>query len=186
MGASNIYGHNPADLKYRFQRVAPIHVSPHDNRVVYHGSQFLHRTKDEGVTWETISPDLTANEADKQVISGAPITRDITGEEYYSTLYSIQESPIAQGVIWVGSNDGVVHVTRDNGKSWKNVTPARLPKGGRVDSVAPSTHTAGKAYVTVIRNQLGDAKPYIYRTTNYGKNWSYFRARKAEFPLITQ
>jgi len=170
VGATNIYGHNPADLKYRFQRVAPIHVSPHDADVVYHGSQYLHRTRDDGMTWEQISPDLTANEADKQVISGAPITRDITGEEYYSVIYSIQESTVEKGVIWIGSNDGPVHVTRDDGATWQNVTP-RMPEGGRVDSVAPSRHTAGKAYITVLRYMFDDWKPYIYRTTDYGDSW---------------
>lgn len=170
VGATNIYGHNPADLKYRFQRVAPIHVSPHDADVVYHGSQYLHRTRDDGVTWEQISPDLTANEPDKQVISGAPITRDITGEEYYSTIYSIQESTVEKGVIWIGSNDGPVHVTRDDGATWQDVTP-RMPEGGRVDSVAPSRHTAGKAYITVLRYMFDDWTPYIYRTTDYGESW---------------
>jgi photosystem II stability/assembly factor-like uncharacterized protein len=182
VGAANIYGHNPADLKYRFQRVAPIHVSPHDNNTVYHGSQYLHRTRDDGVTWEVISPDLTANEPDKQVISGAPITRDITGEEYYSTIYSIQESPAKQGIIWVGSNDGLIHVTRDGGTNWSNVTPRRLPKGGRVDSVAPSSHNPAKAFITVMRNQLGDPKPYIYRTTNYGKTWALLSDGKSGIP----
>lgn len=171
VGATNIYGHNPADLKYRFQRVAPIHVSPHDADVVYHGSQYLHRTRDDGVTWEQMSPDLTANEPDKQVLSGAPITRDITGEEYYSTIYSIQESRVEKGVIWTGSNDGPVYVTRDDGATWEDVTP-RMPTGGRVDSVAPSPHTPGKAYITVLRYLLGDWKPYIYKTTNYGGSWT--------------
>ena len=171
VGATNIYGHNPADLQYRFQRVAPIHVSPHDADAVYHGSQYLHRTRDDGVTWEQISPDLTANEADKQVISGAPITRDITGEEYYSVIYSIQESTVQKGVIWTGANDGPVHVTIDDGANWQDVTP-RMPTGGRVDSVAPSPHQAGKAYITVLRYQFDDWKPYIYRTENFGESWN--------------
>ncbi len=118
VGAANMYGHNPKDLRYRFQRVSPIHVSPHDNGVVYHASQYVHRTTDEGQTWETISGDLTAFEPDKQVISGSPITRDITGEEFYSTIYSLRESPLKKGVIWVGANDGPVHVSQDNGESW--------------------------------------------------------------------
>jgi len=171
VGASNMYGHNPRDLEYRFQRVAPIHVSPHDPDVVYHASQFVHRTTDEGETWETISPDLTAFEADKQVISGAPITRDITGEEVYSTIYSLRESPVRKGVIWTGSNDGPVHVTRDNGESWTDVTPPDMPGGGRVDAVEPSPHAAGKAYISVLRYQLGDWKPYIYRTEDFGASW---------------
>ena len=171
VGAANMYGHNPRDLRYRFQRVAPIHVSPHDPNVIYHTSQYVHRTTDEGLTWETISPDLTAFEPERQVISGAPITRDITGEEFYSTIYSIRESPVQAGVIWVGSNDGPVHVTQDNGESWQDVTPRRLPPGGRVDAVEPSPHNAAKAYIAVLRYQFGDWKPYIYRTDDFGRSW---------------
>ena len=172
VGASNMYGHNPKDLRYRFQRVSPIHISPHDPSVIYHCSQYVHKTTDEGKTWETISPDLTAFEADKQVISGSPITRDITGEEFYSTIYAIQESPIEKGLIWVGANDGPIHVTRDGGANWKDVTPRGLPAGGRVDAVEPSSHDPAKAYASVLRYQLGDWKPYIYRTTNYGVSWT--------------
>lgn len=171
VGAANMYGHNPKELKYRFQRVSPIHVSPHDPNVIYHTSQYVHRTRDEGVTWETISPDLTAFKADKQVISGSPITRDITGEEFYSTIYSIQESPARKGVLWVGANDGPVHVSQNDGQTWENVTPSRLPPGGRVDAVAPSPHNPAKAYIAVLRYQLGDWKPYIYKTENFGKSW---------------
>lgn len=171
VGATNIYGHNPKDLKFRFQRTVPVHVSPHNPNVVYHGSQYVHKTTDDGVTWEIISPDLTAFEADKQVISGTPITRDVTGEEYYSTLYDINESTLKEGLIWVGANDGPVHVTRDGGKSWTNVTPD-MPKGGRVDCVEPSPHKEGKAYVAVLRYQLGDWKPYLFKTTDYGASWT--------------
>ncbi|WP_127021230.1 hypothetical protein [Flagellimonas beolgyonensis] len=171
IGASNIYGHNPKDLKYRFQRVAPIHVSPYDPKVVYMGSQFLHKTNDGGKHWEIISPDLTANEPDKQLISGNPITRDITGEEYYSTLYSIRESKITKGLIWTGSNDGIISVTRDGGATWKNVTPKKLPKGGRVESIEPSQFNPAKAYIAVDRHLLGDTKPYLYKTENYGESW---------------
>jgi len=171
VGASNIYGHNPKDLKFRFQRVAPVHVSPHNSDVIYHTSQYVHKTTDEGLTWEIISPDLTAFEADKQMVSGSPITRDVTGEEIYSTIYSIQESKIQQGLIWVGANDGPIQVTRNAGKDWENVTP-NMPKGGRVDSVEPSVHDKGKAIVSVLRYQLGDWTPYIYRTYDYGKNWT--------------
>ncbi|HKK74734.1 MAG TPA: hypothetical protein VJ953_06670 [Saprospiraceae bacterium] len=171
VGAAYMYGHNPRELKFRFQRVSPIHVSPHDPNVVYHTSQFVHKTTDEGKTWEIISPDLTAFEEDKQVISGSPITRDITGEEFYSTIYAIRESTLEKGQIWVGANDGPVHVTRDGGEKWTDVTPKGMPGGGRVDCVEPSPHQAGKAYFTTLRYQLDDWKPYIYKTTNYGKNW---------------
>ena len=172
VGAANMYGHNPRDLAYRFQRVSPIEVSPHDPNVVYHGSQFLHVTRDEGVTWETISEDLTAFEPDKQVISGSPITRDITGEEFYSTLYVVEESPLVQGLIWTGANDGPIHVTRDGGRTWTDVTPADLPPGGRVQNIDPSPHHPGKAYAAVYRYLLGDWQPYIYRTTDFGSTWT--------------
>lgn len=182
IGASNIYGHNPKDLKYRFQRVAPIHVSPHDPDVVYMGSQYLHKTRNNGQIWETISPDLTANEDDKQVISGSPITRDITGEEYYSTLYSIRESKIKQGLIWTGSNDGVISVTQDGGQTWSDVTPKKLPKGGRVESIEPSQYDPAKAYIAVDRHLLGDEKPYIYKTEDYGKNWTLLSTENNGIP----
>jgi photosystem II stability/assembly factor-like uncharacterized protein len=172
VGAANMYGHNPADLRYRFQRVAPIHVSPHDADVVYHASQYVHRTTDDGRSWETISPDLTAFEADKQVISGSPITRDITGEEFYSTIYALRESPVQAGVIWVGANDGPVHVTRDNGNRWERVTPGGVGPGGRVDAVEPSPHDVAKAYVAILRYQLGDDRPYLYRTEDFGASWT--------------
>ncbi|MBK8316210.1 MAG: hypothetical protein IPL01_20225 [Acidobacteria bacterium] len=123
----NRYGHNPKDILYRFQRVSPMEISPHNPRVLYHASHVVHRSMDEGVTWTVISPDLTANEPAKQVISGEPITRDITGEEVYSTIYALRESTLEPGVIWSGANDGPVFVTRDNGKTWKNVTPKRPP-----------------------------------------------------------
>lgn len=183
VGAANMYGHNPKDLTYRFQRVSPIHVSPHDPDVVYHTSQFVHRTTDDGVTWETISPDLTAFESDKQVISGSPITRDVTGEEFYSTIYAIRESTVEAGQIWVGANDGPVHVTRDNGKTWKDVTPKDLPDGGRIDCVEPSPHDAQKAYFTSLRYQLGDWKPYLYRTDDAGASWELLSTEASGFPM---
>ena len=172
VGFGNIYGHNTGDLEYRFQRVSPIFVSPHDPGIVYHASQYLHRTTDEGVTWETISPDLTANTPETQVASGWPITRDITGEEHFSTLYSAQESPITPGLIWTGANDGPVYVTRDGGRSWANVTPPELGPYGRVQTVEPSPHRPEKAYVAVLRYQLGDFEPHIYKTEDYGESWT--------------
>jgi photosystem II stability/assembly factor-like uncharacterized protein len=182
VGAANMYGHNPKDLKYRFQRVAPIVVSPHDNNVVYHTSQFVHRTTDGGRTWETISPDLTANEPHGQVFSGTPITRDITGEEFYATLYALAESPLQRGVIWVGANDGPIHVTRDNGRNWTNVTPAGLPSGGRVQTVEASPHRPGAAYVAVLRYMFDDWKPYLYRTEDYGRTWTHISGPNSGFP----
>jgi len=171
VGATNMYGHNPKDLEYRFQRVSPIHVSPHDPGIIYHASQYVHRTTDEGETWETISPDLTAFDESKQVISGSPITRDITGEEFYSTIYSLRESSVESGIIWSGANDGPVYRTLNHGEDWQEVTPRGLPPGGRVDAVEPSPHNPAKAYIAVHRYQLGDWKPYIYKTDDYGRRW---------------
>lgn len=182
VGVAFMYGHNPTDLKYRFQRVSPIHVSPHDGNIIYHTSQYVHKTMDGGKTWHIISPDLTAFEADKQVRSGGPITEDITGEEFYSTIYAIRESTVQAGLIWVGANDGPVHMTRDGGQTWQDVTPQGLPKGGRVDAVEPSPHDPAKAYISVLRYQLGDWKPYIYKTTDYGSSWTLLTGPEAGIP----
>jgi photosystem II stability/assembly factor-like uncharacterized protein len=172
VGFVNLYGINPAELPYRFQRTVPIEVSPHDASVVYHGSQYVHKTVDEGVTWEQISPDLTAFRPERQQISGGPITRDITGEEHYSVLYSIEESPVQPGVIWTGANDGPVHVTRDGGESWTDVTPPDMPPEGRINIIDPSPHDPAKAYVAGYRTLLGDFTPFIYRTEDYGESWT--------------
>ena len=172
VGAQSLYGNDPKDLIYRFQRVSPMDVSPHAKGTVYFGSQFLHRSRDDGVTWERMSPDLTANTPETQVVSGGPITRDVTGEEFYSTLYAIKESPIEPGVIWTGSNDGPVFVTRNNGATWTKVTPAGLPPGGRVQQIDVSRHRKGTAYIAVYRYLLGDFRPYAYRTTDYGRTWT--------------
>jgi len=162
VGGVYLYGVNPSTLPYRFQRVVPIEISPHDPSVIYHGSQYVHRTTDEGKTWETISHDLTAFRPERQVISGGPITRDITGEEHYSTLYVIEVSPLDGDVIWTGANDGPVHVTRDGGETWTDVTPPRMPPEGRIQTIEPSPHQAGKAYIAGYRYLLGDFRPYIY------------------------
>ena len=172
VGAQSLYGNVAQDLIYRFQRVSPMEVSPWDPKTIYYGSQFVHRTRDEGVTWEKISPDLTANDPKlRNAISGEPITRDMTGEEVYPTLYSIRESPLQRGVIWTGSNDGPFYVSRDNGATWANVTPKDLPPGGRVAMIDPSPHRAGSAYYAVYRYLLGDFQPYIYKTDDFGKTW---------------
>jgi len=172
VGFENLYGHNPRDLQYRFQRVTPIHVSPHNANRVYHTSQYVHVTEDGGLTWNTISPDLTAFTPETQVISGSPITIDVTGEEHFSVIYSIQESPHESGVLWVGANDGPVHVTRDAGKTWKDVTPPGLGPYGRVQTVEVSPHMPSKAYVSILRYQLGDFEPHVYKTEDYGETWA--------------
>ncbi len=172
IGAQSLYGNPGEELIYRFQRVSPMELSPHDPKVVYYGSQYVHRTRDGGVHWERISPDLTARPSGTQGISGEPITRDMTGEEVYSTLYSIRESTVQKGVIWAGSNYGPVSVTRDDGKTWTNVTPPGIPPGGRVQNIEPSPHRAGSAYVAIYRYLLGDFAPYLYRTDDFGATWT--------------
>ena len=173
VGAQSLYG-NPNDaLRYRFQRVSPMELSPFESNTIYYGSQYVHRSRDEGKSWERISPDLTANDPRyRQAISGEPITIDVTGEEMYATLYAIRESPLARGVIWAGANDGPIHVTRDGGRTWVNVTPKDLPPGGRVQNIEPSPLRPGAAYVAVLRYLLGDFQPYIYKTEDYGKSWT--------------
>jgi len=182
IGAQSLYGNPASDLVLRFQRVSPMATSPHDPDVLYYGSQYLHRTRDKGVTWEKISPDLTAKPECCQGVSGEPITRDVTGEEFYSTLYAIAESPLEKGVIWTGANDGPVHVTRDNGKTWSNVTPKDLPPGGRVQYIEPSPRRKGSAYFAAYRWLLGDYEPYIYRTDDYGRTWKRLTDGKNGIP----
>ncbi len=172
IGAESLYGNAGGEMIYRFQRVSPMEVSPFAPHAVYYGSQYVHRTRDGGVTWQRISPDLTAHPEGTQGASGEPITRDATGEEVYSTLYTIRESPVQKGVIWTGSNDGPIYVSRNDGETWANVTPAGLPPGGRVQNIEPSPHRAGTAYAAVYRYLLGDFAPYIYRTDDFGKSWT--------------
>ncbi len=170
VGAESLYSNHPDDVTYRFQRVTPMEVSPHDPNTVYYGSQYVHKTMNGGKTWEQISPDLTANMAEYSMRSGGPIDEDISGEENYAVLYAIQESPIVKGLIWTGSNDGLFHVTRDGGKHWENVTP-KMPEGGRVSSIETSPHNPAKAYYSVYRDYLGDESPYIFKTEDYGRSW---------------
>jgi photosystem II stability/assembly factor-like uncharacterized protein len=169
----NRYGQDPDHIKYRFPRSTVIYLSPHNPDVIYQASHVLHRSTDGGVTWEVISPDLTAHEPDFQVVPGRPITRDVTGEEVYSSIYSMVESRLEPGVIWVGANDGPVSVSRDNGRTWKQVTPKDLPPGGRVQNIEDSPHRKGSAYIAVYRYlREHDLKPYIYLTNDYGATWT--------------
>lgn len=173
IGGQSLYGNAGQDLIYRIQRTVPMSYSPHDPSVIYYGTQYVHRTRDKGVTWERISPDLTWYPQDhRQGASGEPITRDVTGEEFYSTLYAITESPHEPGVIWTGANDGPFHITRDGGKTWTNITPKDLELGGRVAWIEASPHRPGSAYFATYRYLLGDYKPYIYRTDDYGATWT--------------
>jgi len=182
IGGQSLYGNPASDLIYRMQRVSPMATSPHDPEVLYYGSQYVHRTRDKGLTWERISPDLTARPECCQGASGEPITRDVTGEEFYSTVYAITESPLEKGVIWTGANDGPFYVTRDNGKKWTNVTPKDLPTGGRVQFIEASPHRKGSAYYAVYRWLLGDYQPYIYLTNDYGNTWTRLTDGKNGIP----
>jgi photosystem II stability/assembly factor-like uncharacterized protein len=172
VGGQYMYGRNPAKLEWRFQRVVPIEISPHDSSVVYNASQYVHKSTTGGQNWERMSPDLTANKPKYQVRSGGPITNDITGEEHFSTLYAVQVSPHDPDVIWAGANDGPVHVTRNGGEAWTEVTPPAVPPNGRVDAISPSPHQPGTATVAVQRRLLNDFTPYLYRTTDYGATWT--------------
>lgn len=182
IGGQSLYGNDGGDLIYRMQRTTPMATSPHDPKVLYYGSQYLHRTRNNGVTWEKISPDLTAFPKCCQGGSGSPITRDVTGEEFYSTLYAIAESPLEKGVIWTGANDGPYSITRDDGKTWTRVTPKDLPEGGRVAWIDASPHRKGSAYFATYRYLLGDYQPYIYRTDDYGKTWKRLTDGKNGIP----
>ena len=164
-------GQAPKDLKYRFQWNAPILISPHDPGALYHTSQFVHRTGDEGQTWRTVSPDLTRNDPAKQASSGGPITQDNTGVEVYGTIFALAESASERGVLWAGSDDGLVHVSRDDGRTWANVTPKRMPEWGQVNAIDLSAHAPGRALLAVTRYKLDDFKPYIFRTDDFGVGW---------------
>jgi photosystem II stability/assembly factor-like uncharacterized protein len=166
------YGKNPKDMRYRFVRQAPVEVDPHNPKIVYHGSQYVHKTIDGGIHWTRFSPDVTANGPEGQVTSGEPITRDMTGEEVYAALYSMRASRLDPNVFWTGSNDGPVWVTKDGGKTWKNVTPKGLPPGGRVHTIEDSPHRRGSAYVSIYRMYFNDFKPYLYMTNDYGEHWT--------------
>ena len=165
-------GEAAKNLRYRFQWVSPMAVSPHDPDMVYHGSQYVHRTTNGGMSWETISPDLTTNTKEHLEYSGGPLNHDITGVEIYNVVFSIAPSPHTDGVIWAGTDDGRVHVTRDNGVTWTDVTPPGMPQFGTVDEIDVSPHQPGRALVAVQRYRLDDFAPYIFRTDDYGQSWS--------------
>jgi photosystem II stability/assembly factor-like uncharacterized protein len=173
-----ISGHGAADQRYRFQWTAPILVSPHDPKTIYHGANVLFKTVDGGMTWSAISPDLTRNDKSKQQWSGGPITGDNSGAEYYDTIFALAESPLEKGLIWAGSDDGLVHITRDGGKTWKNVTAniPGLPEWGTVSMIEASPFDAGTAYVVVDAHRLDNMKSYIWKTSDYGATWKSLAA----------
>ena len=174
----NIWPDNPAGsgaevMKYRFNWNFPVKFSIHDDKTLYAGSNFLHVTTNEGQTWKTISPDLTRGLPETIKSSGGPITQDNTGAEFYSNLFAINESPLEEGVIWVGSDDGLIHISRDNGKNWENITPpsSMSPKLNMINCIDPSPFQKGTVYVAATSYKFGDYTPYLYKTSDYGKSW---------------
>ncbi len=165
-------GGGAANLEHRFQWTAPVVISPHDPNTLYHAGERLFKTTDGGMHWEAISPDLTRNDKSKQQPSGGPITIDDTGTEYYDTIFAVAESPVTKDLIWAGTDDGLIQITRDGGQHWTNVTPKDLPDWSRISLIDASPHDAGTAYVAVDRHQLDDYHPYAYKTNDYGKTWT--------------
>ena len=165
-------GHGAADAKYRFQWTYPIVLSPHDPNVLYACSNHVHRSTDEGVSWETISPDLTRADPATLGPSGGPITKDNTGAEYYATIFAFAESPVERGLFWAGSDDGLIHISRDGGTSWDDVTPNQLPKTALVSIIEASPHDPATAYVAATCYKSDDFRPYLFKTSDYGKTWT--------------
>jgi photosystem II stability/assembly factor-like uncharacterized protein len=165
-------GHDAKDSKYRFQWTYPIVHSPHDANTIYVGSNVVFRSTNGGQLWTPISPDLTRHDPATLGASGGPITKDQTSVEYYGTVFTIAESKLTKGLIWTGSDDGLLHVSRDNGVTWKNVTPKGLPEWMRWSIIEASPHAPGTAWVAGNRYQMDDFTPYLYRTTDYGVTWT--------------
>ena len=167
----NPMGHGVEDMKYRFQWNYPILFSPHNPNKLYTASNHLHVSYNLGQSWETISPDLTRNDSSRMVSSGGPITQDNTSVEYYCTIFAVAESPREENVIWTGSDDGLIHITRDGGKSWTNVTPKQAPEWIMINSIDPDPHRDGACYVAATSYKSGDYQPYLFKTLDYGQTW---------------
>jgi photosystem II stability/assembly factor-like uncharacterized protein len=174
----NPYPNNPmgwgaGDIKYRFQWNFPIVFSPHDPNTMYAGANVLFKSTNEGQSWQVISPDLTRNDKSKQAASGGPITKDNTSIEYYDTIFTVMESPVRAGTIWSGADDGVIYLTRDGGKNWANVTPSKdiMPEWIQINSLDASPFDPATAYVAATMYKHDDYKPYLYKTSDYGKTW---------------
>ncbi len=168
----NPMGYGAEGMKYRFQWNFPILFSKHDPKKLYTFSNHVHLSTNEGQSWQLLSEDLTRNDPAKLVSSGGPITQDNTGVEYYCTIFAANESPLKEGLIWVGSDDGLIHITQDGGKTWQNVTPNAMPEWNMINSIEPSAFNEGTCYVAATRYKLGDFQPYLYKTTDYGKTWN--------------
>ena len=165
-------GHGAKDMKYRMQWTEPIVLSPHNPDVLYTAAEVVFKSTDHGQSWSVISPDLTRNDKSKQESSGGPITKDNTSVEYYDTVFTLAESPVQKDLLWAGTDDGLVQITRDGGKNWTNVTPKGMPEWSLVSLIEASPHDAGTAYIALDCHKLDDLKPYIYKTTDYGKSWT--------------
>jgi photosystem II stability/assembly factor-like uncharacterized protein len=165
-------GWGAKDLKYRFQWTFPIHISPHDPNILYVAAERVFRSTSEGTSWEAISPDLTRNDITKQEASGGPITKDTAGADHYCTVFAFAESRHEPGVLWAGSDDGLVHISRDGGGHWENITPPNLPEWTTIGKIEPSPHDPACAYIAAWRYKLDDYRPYLYRTRDYGRTWT--------------
>ncbi|MGZ3715554.1 MAG: glycosyl hydrolase, partial [Ktedonobacterales bacterium] len=170
--SATVAGVGARDMKYRFQWTFPVEMSPHDPDVLYICSNFIHRSTDNGTSWETISPDLTRNDPEKLGPSGGPITADNSGAEIYCTIFAFRESPHENGVFWAGSDDGLVHISRDGGKTWNNVTPKGLPEWSLISIIEPSPHDPATAYVAATNYKNDDTAPYLFKTNDYGATWT--------------
>lgn len=160
------------DAKYRFQWTFPILLSPHDPNMLYATGNHVFRSSDEGSSWEELSPDLTRNDKSRMENSGGPLTTDNVGTEYYGTIFAFIESPLERGLFWAGSDDGLVHISRDGGQSWQNVTPAGLPEWSLISIIEPSPHDPATAYIAANRYKLDDFQPYLFKTNDYGATWT--------------
>ena len=165
-------GNGANALKYRFQWTEPVFVSAYDSNVIYSAAQNVFKSADQGHSWSAISPDLTRNDKEKQKPSGGDITLDITSVEYYDTVFALAESPLQKGMLWAGTDDGLIHLTRDDGKTWENVTPKAMPEWSMVSIIEASPHDAGTAYAAIDRHKLDDFNPFIYKTHDFGKTWT--------------
>ena len=173
----NVWPDNPMGagaeaMKYRFQWNFPILFSRHDPNKLYTFSNHVHMTTNEGQSWEVLSGDLTRNDPTKLGSSGGPITQDNTSVEYYCTIFTANESPLKEGLLWVGSDDGLIHVSKNGGETWENVTPSNMPEWNMINSIEPSAFDEGTCYVAATRYKLGDFQPYLYKTTDYGQTWT--------------